>query len=298
MTRSDAWPELPYEAWRDTRWTLHLHLQVIGKVRLALAPMEPEWAQVPLYVTARGLNTSPIPHANGVFDIDVDLIDHVVSVRTAAGAVEQRRLEPKTVSAFYAEIMDALRRAGVPTEISTAPQEVPFDTPLDRDAEHGTYEPEWANRYWRVLVAVDRVLKEHRAGFRGKVSPVHLFWGSFDLAVTRFSGRLLEPPKDAGRMARYGADAEQSSAGFWPGNETTPQPAFFGYTFPAPAGYEDAPIRPDAAAWHPDLGEFILPYEAVRTAKDPRAALLEFLDSTYRAGAGRAGWPSELEFHP
>jgi hypothetical protein len=295
---TEMWPDLPYESWRETRWTLHLYLQVIGKVRLALAPMEPEWAQVPLYVTARGLNSSPIPHANGVFDIDVDLIDHVVSVRTTRGATERLRLEPKTVAGFYADFMEALRRAGVPTEISTAPQEVPFDTPLDQDTEHRTYEPEWANRFWRVLVAVDRVLKEHRAGFRGKVSPVHLFWGSFDLAVTRFSGRLLEPPKDAGRMARYGADAEQSSAGFWPGNATTPEPAFFAYTFPAPAGYEESPIRPDAAAWHSDLGEFVLPYDAVRTAPDPRVALLEFLDSAYRAGAEHGGWPSELEFRP
>jgi hypothetical protein len=149
-----------------------------------------------------------------------------------------------------------------------------------------------------VLVAVDRVLKEHRAAFRGKVSPVHLFWGSLDLVVTRFSGRLLEPPKDAGRMARYGADAEQSSAGFWPGNETTPEPAFFAYTFPAPSGNEDTPIQPEAAGWRAGLGEFILPYEAVRTAQDPRGALHAFLDSTYRAGADRAKWPPELGFHP
>jgi hypothetical protein len=298
MPNGEEWPELPYEAWRDTRWTLHLYLQIIGKVRLALAPMEPEWAQVPLYVTARGLNTSPIPHANGVFDIDVDLIDHVVAVRTAGGDIERVALEPRTVAAFHAEMINALRRAGVPTQISTAPQEVPFDTPFDRDTEHRSYEPEWATRYWRALVAVDRILKEHRAGFRGKVSPVHLFWGSLDLAVTRFSGRLLEPPRDAGLLARYGGDAEQSCVGFWPGHERIPEPAFFAYTSPAPNGYEDGPIGPEQAAWSTTLGEFLLPYEAVRTAPDPRGTLLEFARSAYRAGADRAGWSPELQFHP
>jgi len=271
-----------------------MYLQAIGKVRLALAPMEPEWAQVPLYVTARGLNTSPIPHPNGMFDIDVDFVDHVVSVRTTSGQVERVALEPMTVAAFYARLMEAMQRAGVPTEISTVPSEVPFRTPYPLDVEHHSYEPEWANRFWRVLVAVDAVMKEHRGKFRGKVSPVHLFWGSLDLAYTRYSGRLLEPPADASVIVRYGADAEQACAGFWPGDERTREPGFFAYTYPAPQGIEGADVGPESAGWRSALGEFVLPYEAVRTAKEPRLALLEFLETTFRAGAERANWPEQL----
>ncbi len=198
----DAWPELPYEAWRPTRDTLHMYLQVVGKVRLALAPMEPQWAQVPLYVTARGLNTSPIPHPAGVFDIDVDLIDHVVAVRTVRGSVERIALEPRSVAEFYAELMGALTAAGVPVTITELPSEVPNAIPFPDDVEHASYEPEWANRFWRVLVSVDAVLKEHRARFRGKTSPVHLFWGTFDLTYSRFSGRPVEVPADADVITR------------------------------------------------------------------------------------------------
>jgi hypothetical protein len=289
-----SWPELPYGAWRDTKQTLQMYLQIVGKLRLALSPMEPQWANVPLYVTARGLNTSPIPHPNGVFDVDVDFIDHVVSVRTAQGLVEQVRLEPRTVADFYAELMGALERAGVPVEISTQAVEVPNPIPYPEDVEHSSYEPEWANRFWRALVAVDAVMKEHRARFRGKTSPVHFWWGTFDLAYARFSGRPLEPPPGAGVIERYGADAEQASAGFWPGDERLQQPAFFAFTFPKPEGIEEAELQPDAAAWSEEMGEFILPYDAVRTAADPRGALLDFLETTYRAGAERAGWAPEL----
>ena len=209
----DAWPELPYEAWRPTLDTLHMYVQVIGKVRLALAPMEPQWGQVPLYVTARGLNTSPIPHPAGVFDIDVDLIDHVVAVRTVRGAVERIQLEPRSVADFYAELMRALAAAGVPVTITELPSEVPDPIPFPDDVEHASYEPEFANRFWRVLVSVDAVLKEHRAQFRGKASPVQFFWGTFDLTYSRFSGRSLEPPPDADVITRYGADAEQACGG-------------------------------------------------------------------------------------
>ncbi len=198
----DAWPELPYEAWRPTRDTLHMYLQIVGKVRLALAPMEPQWAQVPLYVTARGLNTSPIPHPAGVFDIDIDLIDHVVAVRTVRGSVERIPLEPRSVADFYAELMDALSAAGVPVTITELPSEVPDAIPFPDDVEHASYEPEWANRFWRVLVSVDAVMKEHRARFRGKTSPVQLFWGTFDLAYSRFSGRPVEVSPDADVITR------------------------------------------------------------------------------------------------
>ena len=291
MSRADdAWPELPYEPWRPTRDTLHMYFQIIGKVRLALAPMEPQWAQVPLYVTARGLNTSPIPHPAGVFDIDVDLIDHVVAVRTARGAVERIKLEPRSVADFYRELMGALGRAGVPVTITELPSEVPDPIPLPDDVEHVSYDPEPVTRFWRALVSIDAVMKEHRAGFRGKTSPVQLFWGTFDLAYSRFSGGRLEPPADADVITRYGADAEQACGGFWPGDTRVAEPTFFAYTFPSPDGIEQAEVEPDAARWNPEMGEFLLPYEAVRTAVEPRRALLDFLETTYRAGAGLAGW--------
>jgi hypothetical protein len=294
VTGTESWPALPYDAWRDTRHTLHMYLQVIGKVRLALAPMEPQWAQVPLYVTARGLNTSPVPHPNGVFDIDVDFVDHVVSVRAVEGRVERIRLEPRTVADFYAELMSALARLGREVEISTRPSEVANAILFPDDVEHASYDPEAANRFWRALVSADSVLKEHRARFRDRASLVHFFWGTFDLAYSRFSGRLLEAPTDAGVIARYAQDAEQWGAGFWPGDEKTREPAFFAYTFPKPDAIEEASVQPQAAHWRTDLGEFILPYEAVRTEEDPRGAVLDFLESTYRAGADRAGWPPQL----
>jgi Family of unknown function (DUF5996) len=289
-----TWPELPYDAWRDTRHTLHRYLQIIGKLRLALAPAEPEWAHVPLYVTARGMHTSPIPHPNGVFDVDVDLIDHVVSVRTAAGGVGRLPLAPRTVADFYAEFMKRLERLGVPTEITVRPSEVPDPIPFPEDVEHASYDPAWANRFWTALISADKVMKEHRARFLGKVSPVQFFWGSFDLAYTRFSGRLLEPPPDENVILRGTHDAEQACAGFWPGSDEVREPIFFAYTWPAPAGIEDAELHPAAAGWSADLGEFVLPYEAVRTSPDPRNALLDFMESAYRAGTELAGWPTEL----
>ena len=263
-------------------------LQIVGKLQLALAPMEPQWSQVPLHVTARGLNTPPIPHPNSVFDVDVDFLDEVLTVRTTAGAVERVRLEPKTVADFYAELMEALVRAGVPVEITTTPTEVANRTPFPDDVEHASYEPQWAKRFWHALVSVDAVLKEHRARFRGKTSTVNFYWGSFDLAYTRFSGRLLEPPEDADVIMRFAHDAEQTCLGFWPGDDTSPEPIFFAYTWPKPDGIEVVP------GWNGDLGEFVLSYEAVRTEPDPRQALLDFLETTYAAGAERTAWPPEL----
>jgi hypothetical protein len=287
---SDAWPALPYEAWLPTRETLHMYMQIVGKVRLALAPMEPQWGQVPLYVTARGLNTSPIPHPAGVFDIDIDLIDHVVSVRTVSDSVERIRLEPRSVADFYAELMGALAAAGVPVTITERPSEVPNPIPFPDDVEHASYEPESVTRFWRALVSADAVMKEHRAQFRGKTSPVQFYWGSFDLAYSRFSGRPVEPPPDADVITRLGGDAEQSCGGFWPGDARLTEPAFFAYTYPRPEGIERAQVKPEAAFWSVEVGEFFLPYEAVRTAADPRQAVLDFLETTYRAGAGAAGW--------
>src|SRR5581483_2866664 len=264
--RAMTWPELPYASWRETRDTLHLYLQVVGKVRHTLSPKQADWGHAPLYLTARGLTTSPIPHPNGSFDIDVDLVDHAVSVRTVAGRVDRIRLEPRTVADFYAVLMDVLEGAGLGVEIATVPSDVPDGIPFPEDALHKSYEPEQANRFWRVLVCVDRVLKEHRSRFAGKASPVQLWWGSFDLAYSRW------------------AEGSESAAGFWPGDARHPLPAFYAYTTPKPDGIEGARVEPAGTAWSVELGEFLLPYDDVRTAVDPRESLLAFLDSTWAAG--------------
>jgi uncharacterized protein DUF5996 len=253
-----------------------MYVQIVGKVRHTLSPKEADWGHAPLYLTARGLNTSPIPHKNGVFDIDVDLIDHVVAVRTVQGRVDRIELEPRTVADFYAKLMGILDAAGLSVEISLTPSDVTDGIPFPDDVVHSSYEPEWANRFWQVLVCVDRVLKEHRARFRGQVSPVQLWWGSFDLSYSRSAG------------------AEQAAMGFWPGDERFPQAAFYAYASPKPDGIEAAAVKPGGAFWSTELGEFLLPYDAVRASADPRGALLEFLASTYRAGAERAGWDAEL----
>jgi hypothetical protein len=234
-------------------------------VRHTLTPKQADWGHAPLYLTARGLSTSPIPHPNGTFDIDVDLVDHLVAVRTTTGTIERIRLEPRTVAEFYAELMGILARNDLAVEISTTPSDVPNGIPFPEDSLHSTYEPAWANRWWHVLVCVDRVLKEHRAAHEGKVSQVHLWWGSFDLAYSRWSGD------------------QECAAGFWPGDERHPEAAFYAYTSPKPEGIETTPVAPPGAGWSVELGEFLLPYEAVRTAADSRAALLEFLESTYAA---------------
>jgi len=260
------WPELPYAPWRETHDTLHMYLQIVGKVRHALTPKQADWGHAPLYLTARGLTTSPIPHPHGTFDVDVDLVDHAVTVRTAAGRVDRIRLEPRTVADFYAELMGVLDRAGLHVEISTTPSDVPDGIPFAEDAVHASYEPEQASAFFHVLVCVQRVLQEHRADYAGRVSPVQLWWGSFDLAYSRWH------------------EGGESAAGFWPGDARHPLPAFYAYTTPKPAGLETAPVEPPGAAWSMELGEFLLPYDEVRTAADPRQALLAFLDSTYEAG--------------
>jgi hypothetical protein len=275
------WPALPYEEWKDSRDTLHMQLQVIGKVRLALSPLEPEWANVPLYLTARGLWTSTIPHPSGdVFDIDVDLIDHRVAVRTGSGRVEHVPLQPP-VAGFYTELMAALERAGVPVEISVLPSEVPDPIPFPEDTVHATSDPVAVTRFWRVLLAVEAVLREHRARFHGKAPPVQLWWGSLDLTTTRFSGRALTPPADADVITRVGGDEEQFCGGFWPGDARTRYPAFFAYMYPKPDGIENA------RWWNDELGEFVLPYDDVRQSADPRQTLLDFLDSTFELS-----WPA------
>jgi hypothetical protein len=269
------WPALPYEEWRETRDTLHMQLQVIGKVRLALSPFEPQWANVPLYLTGRGLTTSTIPHPSGdVFDVDVDLVDHQVSIRTGAGVVERVPLRAP-VAAFYGDVMDALQRAAVPVEISTLPSEVPDPIPFPDDTVHATYDPEAVTRFWRVLLGAEAVLRERRARFDGKSPPVQLWWGSLDLTMSLYSGRSVPVAADADVIARLGGDAEYFCAGFWPGDARTPYPAFFAYMYPKPKGIETAP------RWNAQLGEFVLPYEEARTSGDPRGALLSFVDDAF-----------------
>jgi hypothetical protein len=290
----ETWPELPYDAWKDTLDTLHMTLQIVGKVRLALTPFEPQWANVPLYLTARGLTTTPMADAGVVFDIDVDLIEHQVLIRPVRGATRRVALTARPVADFYADLMSNLGELGIHPEFNTSPSEVSDPIPFAEDTVHATYEPEWANRFWRVLSQVDMLLKDHRARFRGRTTPVHFFWGSFDLALTRFSGRAAEPPPGAGFLARMSADAEQICAGFWPGHGRYPRAAFFSYTYPKPDGIEKDRIPPHGAGWSAELGEFALPYDDARSSKSPETAILEFFESTYAAGARRAGWDPDL----
>ena len=290
----DEWPALSYDEWRPTRDTLHMYTQVVGKIRLALSPFEPEWANVPLYITARGLTTSPVPFGLRAFDIEFDFVDHQLVVRASDGGIERLSLRAQAVADFYAELIDALGRLGFDVTISPGPSEVPDPIPFAEDRTHQSYDPESVHRFFRVLSAVDVILKEHRSRFQGKTPPVQFFWGSFDLVVTRFSGRPVTPPAGADTIMRYGGDAEQICGGFWPGHAQYPSPAFFAYGYPKPDGIEQAPIRPGDAAWNGEVGEFIFPYDAMRAAPDPRRALLDFLESTYDACATRMGWSPEL----
>ncbi len=290
----ETWPELPYAAWKDTLETLHMKLQIVGKVRLALTPFEPQWANVPLYISARGLTTTPMACGGLIFQIDVDLIGHQVVVATARGDTRRVALTSRPVADFYAEFMTGLRGLGIEVEFRPVPDEVSAPIPFAEDNVHATYDPEWANRFWRVLSRVDLVLKEHRSRYLGRTSPVHFFWGTFDLANTRFSGRAARPPSDAGIIEKLSADAEQICAGFWAGSPQFPQAAFYAYTYPKPDGIELQEIEPSGAAWSPELGEFALPYEEVRNAASPRESMLRFFETTYGAGARVRGWDPGL----
>lgn len=290
----EVWPELPYSSWKDTLATLHMNLQIVGKVRLSLSPFEPQWANVPLYLSSRGLTTTPMAHEGLIFEIVVDLIDHQVVIQTVRGESRRVALAARPVAEFYADFMSNLRALGIDAQFRPIPDEVNNPIPFAEDTVHRAYEPEWANRFWTVLAQVDLVLKEHRSRFRGRTSPVHFFWGTFDLALTRFSGRAVQPPAGAGLIRRLSADAEQICAGFWPGSEQFPRAAFFAYTYPKPDGIEEQAIEPSEAAWSSDLGEFALPYEEVRESASPRDAMLRFFESTYAAGARLQGWDPGL----
>jgi hypothetical protein len=292
-----VWPDLPYAAWRDTYATLHLWTQLVGKIRLALTPWLNHSWHVVLYVSPRGLTTSPIPYGQRAFQLDFDFRDHVLLVSTSDGAVEEIGLFSRTVADFYADVMQSLAALGIEPRINELPNEIPDAIPFSDDHTHSAYDPDFAYRHWRILVQVNRVLHEFRTGFIGKCSPVHFFWGSFDLAVTRFSGRRAPPMPASGGVPNLPAavvqDAyshEVSSAGFWPGGQGIDYPAFYSYAAPAPTGISDAAIRPAQAFWSSALGEFILPYDAVRTAADPDRTLMEFLTSTYEAAANSGHW--------
>ena len=295
MTDIQSWPALPFDAWKDTCATLHLWTQIVGKIRLAKAPMTNHWWQVPLYVTCRGLTTSPIPHESEVsFQFDFDFIDHWLRMEVSDGRSETLPLEPCAVADFYREIMGWLKGLGLEVRIWMVLVEIPDFIPFQRDREYAAYDPRYAQQFWRVLVDVDRVLKQFRSRFLGKASPVHFFWGSFDIAVTRFSGRPARPhpgaPYVADHVTREAYSHEVSSCGFWPGNGGFGQPAFYSYAYPEPAGLPDAQIRPGAAYYNHELHEFILPYDAVRQAASPERAVLEFLETTYTAAADLGHW--------
>ncbi len=298
------WPALPYTSWRDTCETLQLWTQIVGKVRLARTPWLNHSWHVTLYVTARGLTTSAVPDGARSFQIDFDFIDHVLVIATSDGARREVPLRPQTVADFYAAVMAALHELGVDVTINMMPNEIPNAVRFDEDRQHASYDADAAQRFWRVLVNADRVFKRFRTAFLGKSSPVHFFWGSFDLAVTRFSGRRapLHPggvPNLSNEVAREAYSHEVSSAGFWPGGGVIDYPAFYAYAYPAPDGFAAARVRPDEAFFSPDLGEFILPYVAVRNAPVPDAALLAFLQSTYEAAADLANWDrAALECEP
>jgi hypothetical protein len=286
----DAWPDIPYEAWRETKDTLHMYTQVIGKIRLALSPPEPQWAHVALYVTARGLTTGPVPFEDRVFQVDFDLIDHALSIASSDGGMHRIALVPRTVAEFYAMVMETLRSLGIDVRISVVPSEVPDPIPFPQDTVHASYDHGSVGRFWRALVQVDKALRVHRGSFLGRSSPVNFFWGTFDLAYTRYSGRPAEPPPGSGLIYRHSADAEQICAGFWPGDERFPRPAFYSYTYPKPDGLEGAEILPSSASWSDAIGEFLLPYDDVRAAQFPAADLFAFFESAYGAGAAMAGW--------
>ncbi|HEV3461183.1 MAG TPA: DUF5996 family protein [Candidatus Dormibacteraeota bacterium] len=288
------WPELPYDVWRPTMDTLHMKLQIIGKVRLGSTQREPQWANVPLYLTARGLTTSPMWSGQTGFAIDVDLINHEVIVALNDGRSERVALDARPVADFYQELIGRLDTLGIDPAITTMPSEVDNPIPFPEDRVHATYDPEWAHRFWRLLARIDLVLKEHRGRFLGRTSAVSFWWGTFDLAVARYSGRPVQPSKDWGIIRRVGGDAEQCCVGFWPGNATLPEPAFFAYAYPKPEGIENAVLRPAEAGWRPALGEFILTYDAVRRSPDPRQAILDFAESTFVVGATRQRWDPAL----
>jgi hypothetical protein len=289
VVSDDRWPVLPYAAWKDTCSTLHMWSQVVGKIALAQAPpLNHSWATA-LLITPRGLTTRALPHGERSFALEFDFIDHELIIRVSDGMTGTLPLAPRSVADFYRHVMDALRDMALPVTIWPMPVEIPSPIRFDEDAVHHSYDPDYAHRFWRTLVQCERVLNGARCEFVGKCSPVHFFWGSFDLAVTRFSGRPA-PPREGPAFMRDAYSHEVISHGFWPGNEQHPEAAFYAYAVPEPPGLKEVTVRPAAAFYDRNLGEFILPYQAVRTASDPDEAIQAFVDSTYEHAADLGGW--------
>jgi hypothetical protein len=292
---NDIWPALPFAEWKETAKTLHMWTQIVGKIRLALTPWTNHSWHVTLYLTSRGLTTSPIPHGSKTFEIRFDFIDHQLRILASDGEIRVIQLRPLSVAAFYREVMNGLTDLGLSVQINTTPNEVDPATPFEKNEKDSAYDPEFANRFWLVLLQSDRVFKQFRAEFCGKCSPVHFFWGSFDLAVTRFSGRRAPQhpggvPHLPDAVTREAYSHEVSSLGFWPGNEMMPDPIFYSYAYPEPRGFSEARIDPAAASYNSQLKEFVLRYDDVRTASSPDAALLEFARSTYDAASKLGSW--------
>jgi hypothetical protein len=285
----ECWPSLPLDSWKETYATLHMWTQIVGKVRLALTPLVNHWWNVPLYVTSRGLTTSRIPYAERAFELRFDFIRHQLVLETSDGLVKTLALAPRTVAEFYQEFMAMLRAADIEVKIWRMPVEIPNPIRFDQDRVHASYDPEFVERFWRVLLSVDSVFNQFRSGFIGKSSPVHFFWGSFDLAVSRFSGRRAPERSGADAMTREAYSHEVSSVGFWPGSGID-GPAFYSYTVPQPGGFKGASVEPKVAFFNAQLDEFILMYDEVRKSQSPSTALLEFCRTTYEAGAELGKW--------
>jgi hypothetical protein len=304
MIGSNAWPPLPYAQWQDTYATLHLWTQIVGKIRLALTPWTNHSWHAPLYLNVRGLGTGPIPYGTRSLQVDFDFIDHQLRIATADGALRLLPLRAQAVADFYQEVLGTLGQLALPVSIHPMPNEIPDAVPCDQDRVHASYDADAANRCWSAMLQASRVLQRFRARFTGKCSPVHFFWGSFDLAVTRFSGRRAPPhpggvPHLPDWVAREAYSQEVSSCGFWPGGAALPEPVFYAYAYPEPDGFGASAVRPEAAYYHPQLREFVLPYEAVRLAHSPDDLLMEFCQSTYEAAATLGAWNrSQLEYAP
>jgi len=291
MKQSDAWPALPLAEWKDTYATLHMWTQIVGKVRLALSPPINHFWGTALYVSARGLTTSPIPYAKGVFEINFDFIAHTLEIATSLGETRAFRLVPRTVAEFYAKLMDALHSLGIEVKVWPMPVEVPRPVRFNLDESHAAYDSEYAHRFWQILASVDTVFWEFRSRFIGKVSPVHFFWGSFDLAVTRFSGRRAPQRPGADAITKEAYSHEVISVGFWPGDgEVVKDAAFYAYAAPEPAGFKERRVRPAEAFYSKEKNEFFLMYDDVRSSDSPEQLLLDFCQSTYEAGALLGNW--------
>jgi hypothetical protein len=299
---TNLWPALPLAEWKDTYETLHMWTQIVGKIRLALTPLVNHWWNVTLYVTPRGLTTSAMRYKDRVIQIDFDFINQLLLIATTDGYTKTIVLRPRSVAGFYQEVMAALASLGILVTIWTTPVEVPNPIPFEQDQKHAAYDPDYAKRIWRILAQANWVFTEFRSRFIGKASPVHFFWGAFDLAVTRFSGRTAPPHPGAPNVPHFVATEayshEVSSCGFWPGGGPVNEPAFYAYAYPEPNGFREYPIQPSEAFYHSAMGEFLLPYDVVRTSKSPDEVLMSFLQSTYEAAATRAKWDRRaLERH-